>query len=427
MHRNALSPTAARPVAVVSHTFPGDLNGQAVMLDRLTAGRTSSNFILIGTDRKARPRSPGPASGPFHPLATPFLLRKMFRVGKLHRRLFDLLVWHRARAIAAIVKRYRCQSIVGCTGGDLVDLPAAVEAGRLADVPAFLYYFDDYRIQWAIPGSRWKRRIAATLRDLAEPTVLSRAAGVITPNETLADDVRERTSLPVTVIRNPVDTAAYRRLREAFPRPPLAGSMPLRIVYTGSVYSAQADSLRRLCEAIELLAGRGIRAELHVYGQQPCPEVRSTLPADGILFHPPTSTAEAAELQVRADVLFLPLSFTCAYPDLIRTSAPGKFGEYLASGTPLLVHAPADSFPIRFVTRHRCGTACGTPTARSLADSLAGLIDDPAGRLAMTRRAVSVAEDFNADINRQRLADFLAAPGAASREGPAATALLPAA
>jgi glycosyltransferase involved in cell wall biosynthesis len=427
MHRNAVAPTAARPVAVVSHTFPGDLNGQAVMLDRLTGGRKASNFVLVGTDRKARPRPPGPAAPPFFPLATPFLFRKMFRVGKLHRQLFDLLVRQRARAIAAIVKRHRCQSILGCTGGDLVDLPAAVEAGRLTGVPAFLYYFDDYRIQWAIPGSRWQRRITATLRDLAEPTVLSRAAGVITPNETLADDVRARTSLPVTVIRNPVDTANYRRLREAFPRPPLRRSTPIRVVYTGSVYSAQADSLRRLCEALELLAVRGIRAELHVYGQQPSPEVRSTLPTTGIHFHPPTSTAKAAELQARADVLFLPLSFTCAYPDLIRTSAPGKFGEYLASGTPLLVHAPADSFPIRFVTQHRCGTACGTPTAGSLADSLAGLIDDPAGCLAMTRQAVSVAEDFNADINQQRLADFLAAPEAMSWDVPAVPELLPAA
>ena len=427
MPEHATPPTAAGPVALVSHTFPGDLNGQAVMLDRLTGGTRASNFILVGTDRKARPRPSCPAAPPFRPLATPFLLRKMFRVGKLHRRLFDLLVWHRSRAIAAIVKRHRCRSILGCTGGDLVDLPAAVEAGRLTGVPAFLYYFDDYRIQWAIPGSRWKRRIAATLRDLAEPTVLSRAAGVITPNETLADDVRARTSLPVTVIRNPVDTAAYRRLREAFPRPPLQRSTPLRIVYTGSVYSAQADSLRRLCEAIELLAVRGIRAELHLYGQQPCPNVRATLPADGILFHPPVSTAEAAELQVRADVLFLPLSFTCAYPELIRTSAPGKFGEYLASGTPLLVHAPDDSFPIRFVSRHRCGAACGTPTADSLADSLAGLIDDPAGCLAMIRQAVAVAEDFNADVNRQRLADFLAAPEAVSRDVPAVPDLLPAA
>lgn len=404
----------AGPVAVVSHTLPGELNGQAVMLDRLTGGPAAPGFVLLDTDRKAGRRTPRAAGPRSHPLPTPYLLRKMFRVDSLHRRLFELLVWQRSRAIAGVVRRHRCRSILGCTGGDLIDLPAAVEAGRLTGVPVYLYYFDDYRVQWVIAGGRWSRQVTARLRERAESMVFERAAGVIAPNEILADDLRARTSLPVIVVRNPVDTAAYGRLREAFPRAARSPARPVRIVYTGSVYAAQADSLRRLCEAIDLLASRGIRAELHIYGHQPDAEVRGSLPAEGIVFHPPVSPADSAEIQVRADLLFLPLSFDCGYPELIRTSAPGKFGEYLASGTPLLVHAPAGSFPVEFVTRRGCGVACSTPAAAALAAELARLIDDSAGCRAMAAKAVVAAGDFNADLNRRRLSDFLTAPRAGS-------------
>lgn len=407
MH-SPFSPRAATgPVAVVSHTLPGDLNGQAVMLDRLTSGSDGLAAVFVDTDRKARPRPPRADGARVHPAGTPFALRKLFRFTRLHRQLYHMLVRQRSRVIAEVVREHGCRAIIGCTGGDLVDLPAAVEAGRMTGIPAFLYYFDDYRMQWEILGGRWGRWVAPRLRDLAEPMVLERAAGVIVPNETLADDVRQRTTLPVTVIRNPLDTMLYDRLRQQFPRRPLDPSKPLRIVYTGSVYTAQADALQRLCEAIAIIAAHGIRAGLHVYGHEPCPDVRRSLPVEQITFHPPVSTAESAGIQVQADVLFLPLSFTCEYPALIRTSAPGKFGEYLASGTPVVVHAPADSFPVSFVARHACAAACAVPDCYALARTLVQLVQNDAGREAMVARAITVAEDFSVTINRKRLTSFV--------------------
>lgn len=404
------SPAASRatgPVAIVSHTLPGDLNGQGVMLDRLTARGSETGFVFIDTERKATVR---PDRGNWiacHPLPTPVVLRKLFRVKRAQTSLYQALVHQRSRAIARVVRRYDCQSIVACTGGDLVDLPAAVEAGRLTGRPTYLYYFDDYRVQWGILGGRWWRKVTARLRDLAEPDVLGRSQGVLVPNETLADDVRQRTTTPVTIIRNPVDTTAYKTLRERCPRQPLDRSKPLRVVYTGSVYSAQADSLRRLCEAIDLLAAEGLQLQLHVHGPQPSPDTLRELPIDRISFHPPISNAESAALQVQADILFLPLSFTCEFPELIRTSAPGKFGEYLASGTPVLVHAPADSFPVTFVKQHACATACDVPESSRLATTLAEMIANQAACEAMRQRAIEVAEGFSETANRARFTDVI--------------------
>lgn len=407
MLRSPAASPATGPVAIVSHTLPGDLNGQGVMLDRLTARGSETGFVFIDTERKATVR---PDRGNWiacHPLPTPYVLRKLFRVKRAQARLYHALVRQRSRAIARVVTQHDCQAIVACTGGDLVDLPAAVEAGRLTGRPTYLYYFDDYRVQWEILGGRWWRKVTGRLRDLAEPDVLRRCQGVLVPNETLAGDVRQRTTTPVTIIRNPVDTRAYEQLRHRFPRRPLERSRPLNIVYTGSVYSAQADSLTRLSEAIDRLAAQGLQLQLHIHGPQPNPDTLRELPIDRISFHPPISNAESARLQVQADILFLPLSFTCEFPQLIRTSAPGKFGEYLASGTPVLVHAPADSFPVTFVKQHACATACDVPESSRLATTLAEMIANQAACEAMRQRAIEVAEGFSEAANRARFTDVI--------------------
>ena len=408
MKRPNAATTAIGPIAIVSHTIPGDLNGQAVMLDRLSLAKDSPGFVFIDTDRKARPRPPLAGGRLCKPVGIPLMLRKLFRVRKLHSQLFSLLVQQRSRAIARIVSRHGCQSIVACTGGDLVDLPAAVEAGRLTGLPTFLYYFDDYRLQWTSINGRWSRKVTSQLRDRAEPRVLSLAQGVITPNETLADDMRRRTDTPVRIVRNPVDVGNYRVLRDRLVKPPLTTDRTLRIVYTGSIYAAQADSLRRLCESIELLRQRGISMQLHTYGPPPSREIRDVLPVDRIHFHPAVSPVEAAEVQVQADLIFLPLSFDCEYPELIRTSAPGKFGEYLASGTPVVVHAPPGSFPVTFVAEHRCAASCDRPESRQLAETLAGLIEMPAAAEAICLRAINVAEDFAEQVNRERFLELVA-------------------
>lgn len=395
------------PAAIVTHTLPGDLNGQAVMLDRLTRDTTGHGFVFIDTDRKATPRAPRANWVACYSLPTPYLARKAFRVRRLQIRLYHALVRQRAKTIARHARRHGCSSIVGCTGGDLIDLPAAVEAGRLTGLPTYLYYFDDYQMQWSILGGRWSQQVVAHLRDIAEPTVLSRCAGVIVPNETLAEDVARRTHAPVTVIRNPVDTEAYKSLREHTARPGSDRHRPLRIVYTGSVYEAQEDCLLRLSEAINLLQPEGLSVELHVYGTGPSREDSHDLLKAGICFHPPVTNAESALLQVQADLLFLPLSFTCNYPELIRTSAPGKFGEYLASGTPVLVHAPPDSFPTTFVERHACAAACSVPTSEALAATLKEMLTNPLACEAWRQRALNVAEGFSTTVNRQLLLNVI--------------------
>jgi len=405
---NDLAPAARRgPLAVVTHTVPGEANGQAVMLDRLTGSGGEPRFILIDTARKRRPAAARAPAAPRNAVPTPFLYRKLSGIRGLQSRAFELLVRQRAAAIARLLRRHRCAAVVGCTGGDLVDLPAVVRAGRITGLPAFLYYFDDYRLQWTMRGGRWCAATAAVWAAPIERDSLAGAAGVIVPNEVLAADVRRRTATPVAVVRNPVDNELYDQLRRAHGPATIRPDGPIRIVYTGSVYAAQVDSLVRCCAAVRLLRDRGFDPQIHVYGDPPAREIAARFTTDGIVFHAPVSGAAAARLQVEADILFLPLSFDCEYPELIRSSAPGKFGEYLASGTPVVIHAPPDSFPIGFAARHAAAVCCPEPEATALADGFARLLSDGEYASRIAAAAVKAAQAFSLPLNRRLFADFL--------------------
>jgi hypothetical protein len=389
------------PVAFLSHTLPPAGGGQAVALGRLLGGIAPAAYRLMTSDR--RPTMTSDAVQPSR-VPPPWFLRRLRRVDRLQPAVFAAMVAWRARRVARLLERQGCSAIVGCTGGDLVDIPAAVAAARLARIPAFLYYFDDYRHQWRAQGLMWTARTATRLRDTVEMEALAGAAGIVVPNECLADDIRLRTAAPVAIVRNPVDTVAYAAHRGRHERLP---ATPRRVVYTGAVYEAQGAALRTAARAIDLLRAAGRDVALHLY----TPDAPSRLHAQGIpgsvVVHPAVTQADAVGVQVAADVLLLPLSFTSSYPDLIRTSAPGKLGEYLAAGRPLLVHGPADSFPVRFAARHDCAAVCDVDDVGRLAEVLTRLLDDGAWGASLARRAVTASETFALAANRAALCELI--------------------
>ncbi|HYE16131.1 MAG TPA: hypothetical protein VD968_16960, partial [Pyrinomonadaceae bacterium] len=103
----------------------------------------------------------------------------------------------------------------------------------------------------------------------------------------------------------------------------------VRIVYTGAIYEAHYDAFRNLLAALERLGRPEVK--LHAYTTQRAEEMAGRgIGGPAVVFHPHLSVAEMPGVQRRADLLFLPLAVESPYPDLVRTSAPVKFGEYLA-------------------------------------------------------------------------------------------------
>jgi glycosyltransferase involved in cell wall biosynthesis len=113
-------------------------------------------------------------------------------------------------------------------------------------------------------------------------------------------------------------------------------------------------------------------------------------------------------VQRDADILFLPLAFNSPYPDIIKTSAPGKMGEYLAAKKPVLVHAPSDSFISWYFRKYNCGCVVDEDDPEKLAQEIIRLLNDTQMHKQFSENAYSRAkDDFDLPIAQKKIYDML--------------------
>ena len=321
----------------------------------------------------------------------PHALNKLNNIGGL-----VATVMTRSREIAAALAGEGIGVMVGCSGNPF-DLPAAYLAARRLRVPFVAYLFDD-------PVYQWEPGVYRSLARFWERIWGLGSASMIAPNEVLADDLRLR--LPhadIAIVRNPVGSAAF--------APPAsdggwgeetgdAGTL----LYTGSVYSAQASAFRNLLAALAELDGR---FHLNVYTAQSADQmVAHGVCGPEVRHLPHTSQDVALELQKRADILFLPLAFVSPIPEVVRSSAPAKLGEYLASGRPILAHAPRGSFVSELLKTHQAALVVDQPDPALLKEALLALATDEALGKRLVVSAQRLAREFHVDRARDA---FLAA------------------
>lgn len=333
-------------------------------------------------------------AGPRYQIPPEFKINRGHRFGMLHAN-FAWAILSRARFLAGVFKREECDAVVACTG-DVLDMPAAYMASRIRGIPFIPYIFDHYskRERFDLIGRAWSRRL--------EPWLMRGAATVIVPNEILRDDLHEDYGINAAVIHNSCDVSVY---ENAMP-PGAAGSEGVRIVYTGDVYEANADALQNLLVAIESL--NRVDIKLHLYTARSAEGLDSFGIRGPVIILPHQEPSKIVAVQRSADILFLPLAFDSPYPEVIRTSATSKVGEYMAARRPILVHAPADSFVSWYFKRYECGMVVDQKDPAALATALDRLLSDPGLRDRLVERGWERARvDFDLQVQRRKFWDLL--------------------
>lgn len=386
-----------RRLAVVTTSAPPSASGQARVLEKLLSGGagTDSGHVFL-SDQVHLIDKDSPGLGAYVSLAAPRYqlvstltqrsLQVVNNVGGLARDSFS-----RSREIVTAIRRQPVDVVVGCSGNPF-DLPAAYLAARHQRLPFVAYLFDD-------PVFQWEAGIYRRLGRFWERIWGPRASAVITPNEILSSDFLERVpSASVHIVRNPVDEVSFLSADEGQRRPPPTAQEPWTLVYTGSVYSAQESAFRNLVAALDQIGGA---FKLVVYTSQSESQVRSCgLVGPHVERRDHLPHAEAIRAQQAADILFLPLAFDSPIPEVIRSSAPAKVGEYLASGRPVLVHAPTGSFVTELFRRKQAGVVVDTPSVGDLVGALRTIAKDPDQCCRLTANARSASEEFKTENAR---------------------------
>jgi glycosyltransferase involved in cell wall biosynthesis len=372
-------------LAIVSQALPPAWSGQAMLIHRLLERVDESRYCLVA--ERDQPTASVSVEFTKHLKADRFELSPR-RPSRLSNPLLALLAngitvirgaARRIGEIQRILVRERCDAVVAFTGFG-VDIPTAYLASSRTRTRFYAYLCDDY----AARETFWAYRLPARL---VEPWPLKRADGVVVPNEFLQEKLRCRFGIDAKLVRNPVDLSLYAPYERGEDLPGRATT----IVYTGAVYQAHYDCFVNLVRAL----GRS-DAKLHLYTAQDADDLAERGIRGPVVFHPHEPARSVPGIQTRADVLFLPLAFESPYPEVIRTSSPAKMAEYLASGRPILVHAPANSFVAWYFRQHKCGVVVDRNDPELLADELEALLTDPELQATLGRNARARAEaDFD--------------------------------
>ena len=295
--------------ALVSHVLPPSWSGQAVVLHRLLRALDPDCYCLISLQSYDPQSYKGDMSSRL--MARYYCLNPGFRLGILQRFGLSgmrnwLQTYLRARQIFQIVKKDQSDAIIACTG-NLYDLPAAYLASRWAGVRYFVYLFDDYLYQWPMPSQR-------VFAQRWEGRLIKGADGVIVPNEFLRDEYHRCYGIEPVIIRNPCEERES-SVGQEVPRP--SDPDMIKIVYTGAVYHAHYDAFQNLLKAIQEVGQPQIK--LHLYTAQAPSDLERLNIRGPMVCHRHQPASEMAEVQKKADILFLALAFDSPIPEVIRT------------------------------------------------------------------------------------------------------------
>lgn len=391
-------------IAFISHVLPPSPSGQAVMLFRILSGFNQESYYLIdsGQDSFSDVQI---AEGRFclkskhYSLPPDRVLSRMYVFG-ISRILnildFFVRIIIRARNISEILQHEPHTSAIIACSGDLVNIPAAFLASRKARIPFFAYIFDDYVFQWTGHYRIFAKLIA--------PFIFKHSTGIIGPNEFICEEYRQRYGIMPTLVRNPCDANEL----DKEPYAPWPAEIDkIKIIYTGAIYHANYDCFRNLLSAMDVLPEYSL--ELHIFTAQTLEELlEQNIDGEKVIIHSHVPYRETLEQQRKADILFLPLAFESPISEVIRTSAPGKLGEYLASGRPILAHVPADSFVADYCGKHRCASIAYQNNPTTLAQHIKDIITNEEFRSILIRNALSQAQiDFHPQHASEKLIQLL--------------------
>jgi glycosyltransferase involved in cell wall biosynthesis len=273
-----------------------------------------------------------------------------------------------------LVQRRNIRGLVGISDAG----PALISTyllSRLCRLPYVIYLFDLYL-------GNDLGILANYLARVFEPIVMKRAAAIFVTNEGIAEYYRRRYghAFKPVLLYNSIFPTQYERLRT-----PYMAVHPYRIVFTGSVYWAQEQSLLNMIQALDELRDPEILLDLYV----PNPP-ESIIKHIGNRNNIRISAAPASEvprIQCGASILFLPLSWNTASPDIIATATPGKLTDYLASGRPILIHAPPYAWVNQYAKQEDFGLVVDEENIQQLRNSVLKLIADRRFALRLIRNA----------------------------------------
>jgi glycosyltransferase involved in cell wall biosynthesis len=292
-------------------------------------------------------------------------LLKQNPLTKLFGELFFLLYipWRIVYVAKAVLKKEQPELILAYSDPGQA-LLATYIIHRLTGIPYYIYFYDLYagnRLPW----------LHQKLAQFLEPRLVQRASKIFAMAEGLKSHYQQTYDVPVEVVRIAVPAS------EASNLPAL--HEPYKIIYTGTIYWAQADAVRNLIAAVQQIDRPHV--ELWLYTPHDAAYLKNFgIFASSKVHFATGSRSEMPSIQKQASILAVLLGFETDFPTLINTSSPGKTYEYMTSNRPILIHAPKDAFISKYALENQFAYVVNEPNVVQLKAAISALLTDNALR-----------------------------------------------
>lgn len=205
----------------------------------------------------------------------------------------------------------------------------------------------------------WPRRV---IEGRLERATLSRASGLVTVSEPLADLLRLKYGIRTTVVLNGFDPADFEFDDEDETNGAATSEAMLRIVYTGTIYPGRRDPTPLFRALAEMPEDERKQYRVEFYGRR-LAAVRQLAETCGIsdivAFHEPVPYRNALKLQASADILLL-LLWDVPEESGVYT---GKLFEYFGARRPILSIGAERGVAAELISSRAGGMVSNDPAA----------------------------------------------------------------
>lgn len=163
------------------------------------------------------------------------------------------------------------------------------------------------------------------------------------------------------------------------------------IAYIGNVYWAQINALYNLINAVKEL--KDLPVSLTLYTSHTKTHLFELgVYEDEYINFTTCLPEEVPSVLANIDLVFVGLSFETKYPILINTSSPGRLCDFLRSDTPILVHAPKDSFLTTYAKKYDFAFIEDENNPHKLAETIHSIIDNPEEQKIKIKNAQNIGK-----------------------------------
>lgn len=235
---------------------------------------------------------------------------------------------------------------------------------RMTKKPFFVHFYDMY----------YGNKLPFLYKMLAhffEPKIFRDAEGISTMSEALAEYYQRKYKKHITVIHNAVSLEN----RGVPTQKEHDSSKPYKIIFTGAIYWAQEQAIKNAIQAVNELDKTNIQFWIYSTYSRENLNKKGIFESEKVFFSGGVPSSMVA-IQKEADILFVPLSFDTSYSNIINTSSPGKTYEYMLSGSPILVHAPKESYIAKYAKQHNFALVVEENSVEALKKAIVALTCD---------------------------------------------------